>query len=265
MHSASEGFRPVGHKAPTLCDVVLPEETFQPIQRVVDMSITDRDKTIGYLFREVYCMNGKIADIVLSEGILCGGQGRFKLDCDDWRKYEKDERINPRGWKVMSGPTMMELMYRSSVETTELAQEINDTWIRTLNGQLGLLQTSTVISYNSVYSVIRHNWNKNRTRVPQTLFDVLALADDNGPEINQLLRGLLGNRYAAAKGLFERFGASGTQLCSGIDEGACTFALSMTNDNYCRMGFSLYNNERKVRGISSLANFPWPHFLVRDE
>jgi len=132
MHNnapTTERFKPAGHNAQELSEIVMPEEVFPPIQRVIDTTFTSDDKTIGYLFRDVKYKRGFVDDVVLSKQLLCDAAGTQLYNTPlEWQQYEQDEEKNLHEWFVASGPLILELCYRLDKENSPLHDEVRSAW-----------------------------------------------------------------------------------------------------------------------------------------
>jgi len=258
MYSSSERFKPAGHKAQELSEIVMPEEVFKPIQRVVEKST---EMTIGYLYREIEHRQGEIGDVVLSAGVLLDVHKNARLhNAEGWREYEQNDEENSFKWTMPSGPLTTELIYRTQRENRLVRKEANNTWNTTLH-YLCLI-TSTIINYKDGISQIRHNWNESpvTTIIPEELKTIIT--DNNSPNTQQFLQALLGKRHALTQRMFGQY-ATSVMLWRTV-EGRHALALGIGNDN---RHYILANDicSRPARGISLLANFPSPQYEVRDD
>ncbi|HIH23850.1 TPA: hypothetical protein HA251_02340 [Candidatus Woesearchaeota archaeon] len=235
MYSTSERFKPAGHKAQELSEIVMPEEVFKPIQRVIDTTLEQHDRTIGYLFRDVECKKGYVGDVVLSKELLCDVNGTtMRKTSPDWQKYEEQNTENPQEWLIPSGPLVLELCYRSQFGTTPLSQEVQLSWHKTLSPQEWWLQTSTRLRYEKGIAHVYHDWTTDAGIAPVPDENGVDLSNDNTPCVNQFLHTILGKRSSYAQQVFEQYDSPvrlWTPNNTAIDGCALVLGVSSNDDD----------------------------------
>jgi len=172
-----ERFRPAGHKAQELSEIVLLKETFKPIQRVIDTTIEGEDKTIGYLYHDVEYKKDCVGSIILSKGLLCGVDGSTRyMKTSGWQTYEGNKKENPQEWFIPSGPVTVELCYRLQYDTAPLSQEVQASWHETFDPDEWWSQTSTCLRYEESIAHVYHDWTTDAGIVP--------VPDESGLELS---------------------------------------------------------------------------------
>ncbi|HIH23859.1 TPA: hypothetical protein HA251_02385 [Candidatus Woesearchaeota archaeon] len=263
MYSSSERFRPAGHKAQELSDVVLPDEVFKPIQRVVDTTITDKEPTIGYLFRDIE-YKGSFQDIVMSNGFLKYGTGNdgvaFRYERSEWIAYEADRIKNPLGWAVPSGPTATELCYYPMNEKSTIAEEVSALLMSMLTKNNWVI-TSTTINYKLETAKIQHDWTGPAIEV-QRIAGLFNLLDDTAPEETQFMHALIGKRHCFSKAIFERYGMPAF-LLTAFGDGDKNLVLRPHADDFF-LDANSFKGYGRTFGVAPIANFSNDHYEVRD-
>ena len=211
MHNTSERFRPAGHKAQELSEIVLPDEVFKPIQRVVkrprflERLFGREEQTVGYLYRDVEYTPGIVEDIVLSKELLYYPFGPILSSRHDWQKYELSEAENPLCWFVPSAPVILELCYRAQHEDTAVSREAQQSWHDTFKSRAWGSLTSTLLDYDKGNARIYHNWTIDAGAAPVPEEILFERSQDNTPAVNTFLQAMLGKRYSAAEGTFSKY------------------------------------------------------------
>jgi len=263
-----ERFKPAGHKAQELSEIVLPDETFKPIQRVIDTTIEDEDKTVGYLYHDVEYKKDCVGNIVLSKGLLRGNEGNaIRKSTSGWHEYEGNKKENPQEWLIPSGPLTLELCYRSQSGTTPLSQELQLSWHKTFNHKEWWLRTSTILRYEEGIAHTYHDWTMDAGIAPVPDETDLDLSNDKTPPVNQFLRAILGKRHSSAQQIFGKYGQQvqlWTPNYTGIGECALVLRV-LSNDGFDVYAYDDVNYCRPARGISLLKNFPRPQYEVRND
>jgi len=266
-----EGFRPAGHRAQELSDIVLPDETFKPIQRVVkrpnffERLFGRKEQTVGYLYRDVEYRKGCVGDVVLSAGLLRDKRGNVRYNAKSaWQAYEHDEKENPIEWRIPSGPTTIEMIYRTQRDSGPIQQEVDKTWYMTPLHMWPI--TSTIITYTPAMTYVEHDWNEPliTTSTPEERPVTITIADNNTPDTQQFLQAILGKRHALTQKILGRYAP--VKLTTRTD-GMCF--LGFGSDKYYGRFYidtvDLTNKRQSARGISLLENFPSPQYEVRDD
>ncbi|HIH23851.1 TPA: hypothetical protein HA251_02345 [Candidatus Woesearchaeota archaeon] len=249
-----ERFRPAGHKAQELSEIVLLKETFKPIQRVIDTTIEGEDKTIGYLYHDVEYKKDCVGSIILSKGLLCGVDGSTRyMKTSGWQTYEGNKKENPQEWFIPSGPLTLELCYRSQLNTTPLSREVQATWHKTFNPEEWWSQTSTLLQYTNGVARMYHDWTTNAGIAPVPEDNLLDLTDGNTPCVNQFLRTILGKRSSTAQQVFGQYG-SPVRLWTPHNTftGERALVLGVSDDDRFDIDANGYgiNDSRPARGIA---------------
>ncbi|HIH23855.1 TPA: hypothetical protein HA251_02365 [Candidatus Woesearchaeota archaeon] len=203
-----ERFKPAGHKAQELSAIVMPDEAFKPIQRVIDTTLGQYDKTIGYLYQGIEYTPGVVGDVVLSRGFLCGTNGEIRTNITEWREYERNDTENPIKWFIPPAPIILELCYRTQHEDTVVSREAQQSWHKTLNPKTWWLRTSTITTYNNGQARVRHNWSISAGSIPVPEDNNIDLSDDNTPVVNNFLRAILGKRSYSMQHVFGQYCSS---------------------------------------------------------
>ncbi|HIH23860.1 TPA: hypothetical protein HA251_02390 [Candidatus Woesearchaeota archaeon] len=282
MHSTSERFKPAGHKAQELSEIVLPKETFKPIQRVIDTTLEQDDKTIGYLYHDVEYTPGVVGRVVLSKGFLrvtdkelrkntgewqtlCDTDKELRKNTGEWQKYEKNDIENPLGWFVPSAPVTLELCYRTQQGDTAISREAQRSWRETFNSHMLWSLTSTILEYEKERAIVYHNWTTNAGTTPTAENTILDHSGNNSPIVNTFLRATLGQRYSAAKKTFEKYG-SPVALCTPKDNSTSKHALvlGVFIGRFDIGADGTLDYYRPARGVSLLKNFKSPQYEVHD-
>ena len=260
-----ERFRPAGHKAQELSNVVLQEETLKPIQRVIERAT---EKTVGYLYHGIEYRKGMVDDIVLSARLLIDKNGISRKVPEQWRAYEQDPRQNPIGWTIPSGPTTLDLCYQSSIGHTSIYNKVREQWNNSFRAQ-GHLQTSTLVEYSNGIARVRHNWigDAETTPIPERWNAVLS--DNNPPDTNKFLHTMLGRKYTKINDAFKHYGSPITlwTLNRSYDvDGALVLGVAYKD------GFSVdgvdngFDPKRPARGVALAKQFlEDPKYEVRDD
>ena len=198
-----EHFKPAGHKAQELSDVVLPDETFKPIQRIVDRTAKTDDHTIGYLFREVELEDSTRTDLVISSSYMLDDGERINKTLAGWKELEHDRVSNPWGWRLPSGPLVAELYYRSDVETGPLGKEV----VNMLDSMSALiLETRTTLEYNDDIVRVRHDGPTDPilVRYPFTPLSARRSNVGDDPVMTMFMRAIFGKRHATMIAALEK-------------------------------------------------------------
>ena len=202
----NEHFKPAGHKAQELSEIVLPEETFKPIQRVIDTTIEGEDKTIGYLYHDVEYTPGVIDGFVLSKGVLCDTDRETTYKSTlEWQVYERNDTKNPIKWFVPPGPIILELCYQTQHNHSPLAQEIKASWQKAFNDPRWWMLTSTILQYNDDITHVYHDWTTDAGIASVPGEKRLSISDNNSPIANQFLCTILGKRFSIARQVFGQY------------------------------------------------------------
>ncbi|HIH23538.1 TPA: hypothetical protein HA251_00735 [Candidatus Woesearchaeota archaeon] len=263
-----EHFKPAGHKAQELSEIVMPKEVFKPIQRVIDTTLEDKDKTIGYLYHDVEYEPGVIGSIVLSRGLLRSAEGEIKKDINGWQEYERDNTANPLKWFTPSAPVVLELCYRAQHDDTAISREVARLWHETLKPKTRWTSTSTILGYNEGRANVYHNWTIDTgiTPVPEGIF--FDLSEDNTPMINTFLRAILGQRYPTAKETLSKYGTPVRVLMSEKRvTGARVLVLGVSGSGklFIDADGGVIGGINPNRGVSLLENFSSPRYKVRND
>jgi len=272
MHNnapTTERFKPAGHKAQELSEIVLPVEVFPPVQRLIDKKKNSDDKTVGYVFRQIECRAGIIDDIVVSKTWLARQNGSRTRADYTWKDYEVDKSANPLAWFLPSAPLMLEIVYRAGLETTALVHELDRTLIDASKDMfMADILTSTVVRYDYGDATIYHDWSDKGEAVPIPGKEYLEATDDYDPKTEQFLHGLLGKRHPMWRTVFSRF----------IDEKYDTHTTLLTGGKEYRGECSTRLHIRRValiktdvnsridygRCVALLTKFKSNRFEVRD-
>jgi len=268
MHNnapTTERFKPAGHKAQELSEIVMPQEVFPPIQRVIDTTLTGDDKTIGYLFRDVKYKRGFVDDVVLSKwGWLSTGEIERSAQMWSWQYYETNGRLNPLGWIVPSGPLIMELCYRSRFGTASMVEELETRWLEFFTHEESWLKTSTTVDYNdhNHTAKIKHDWSDKMPTVRPPSVYKTAITDMPDPSTAQFLQSLLGRRSNIMREIFGRYGTQ-IELWSGL-YGEHALALCAKDGVFKIYADDDIADKWSARGVSLLKNFKSPQYEVQD-
>jgi len=254
-----ERFKPAGHKAQELSEIVMPEEVFKPIQRVIDKSLYTEDKTIGYLFRDIEYKKGVVADVVVTKGLLNAYLNVIEMNSDEWKKYQETPQQNPLGWLAASGPVVMELMYRSIQDTTPLGIEMDKTWKELFYQAVPLLSTSTTIQCQDGPAIIEHGFSDTSV-VPFPEKNTTRLDGTTSPNTEHFLHALLGRRYKSTTALFGRY-----RWRIDLEVGCGRLNIGK-NGKIFSINAGIRNDIRwPARCIAPFSQFPKYRFEVRDE
>jgi len=254
-----ERFKPAGHKAQELSEIVMPEETFPPIQRVIDTTLEQEDKTIGYLFRDVEYRTGLVGDIVLSRGVINDGKGPGRRFHSGWKRYERSGTSNPLHWITPSAPVILELIYRSGVDLSTIKQEICNSWVMLLKNFGQSIRTSTNVQFNDK-AYITHNWteHKSKTSIPKSGYiDVF----DQNPNTVHFLHAALGKRYSSVLTSSENYIGEVRIWASTWNKNKGSVAFTVDNKSTITINTN-DTGSGTIRGISLLHNFPSSHYEV---
>jgi len=257
-----ERFKPAGHKAQELSEIVMPEEVFPPIQRVIDTTLTGDDKTIGYLYRDIEYKKGLFGGVVLSAGVLLDAHNiPYQKNADGWKEYEQNEKDNPLKWFIPSGPLTTEIMYRTRHENSPLGDEADKPRQTTLPDQQTLM-TSTIITAENGLAHIMHNWNEPPITTNTTKENWTTISEENDPITEKYLHAIIGKRFNCAYNLFRQYGTP-VMMWKPKDR---TYALVLTTmyTGFHISAYHSFNFERFACGVSLLENFPSPRYEVRD-
>jgi len=261
----TERFRPAGHKAQELSEIVMPIETFKPVQRVIDTSLDCNDKTVGYLFRDVECKNGFTDDVVLSKGLLYDTDGKILLKTPpDWQKYENNKNENPLCWVVPSGSLTLELCYRSSIGKLPLHDEVQTSWKKIFTGNCWL-QTSTLLKCKNGNAHVHHNWTADAGITPVPDENGFTLSENNTPTVNQFLHAILGKRSCSAQQVFRQYGTPVT-LWTLDNSAICALVLGGVVDGFGIGASDDAGYDRSARGVTIAKKLlENPKYKVRDD
>ena len=258
-----ERFKPAGHKSIELSEIVMPEEVFKPIQRVIDKSLYTDDKTIGYLFRDIEYKKGVVADVVVTKRLLNAYLNVIEINSEEWKQYQETPQKNPLGWLPASGPVVMELMYRSIRDKTPLGTEMDGTWKELFYQTVPLLSTSTTIQCEDGPASIKHGFSDTSV-VPFTEESTTRLNGDMSPNTEQFLRALLGRRYKSTTALFGRYRWR-IELEAPRGKGHWRLNIGRASKIFS-INAGIRNDIRwPARCIAPFSNFPQYRYEVRDD
>ncbi|HIH23853.1 TPA: hypothetical protein HA251_02355 [Candidatus Woesearchaeota archaeon] len=250
-----EHFKPAGHKAQDLSDIVLPKETFKPIQRVVKRPnflgklLGKKEQTVGYLYRDVEYKRGYVDDVVLSAGLLGGRRRPLCWAHPEWKQYEEDEIGNPAGWFVPSGPLIAELCYRTQQDGGPIGNEAQQSWHKTFDKRRYIVHTSTIIDYNEGNAHITHDQMEPGLDAEIPASDRIILSETSDPVIEKFLYGLFGKRYNIAHTVFGRYGTPVQVWIGSRHRRILSLNANIDNNFYIDADNSVYN-VRSVRGVA---------------
>jgi len=269
----TDRFRPAGHKAQELSEIVMPVEVFKPIQRVIDTTLERDDKTVGYLFKDVEYVGTHI-DVVLSNGYVRDEEEtelksqRLLKTPSEWQIHERNPIGNPNRWAVPSLPLILELRYRSLAGDSALAETTRllwrDVFAKDRYGFGSPLQTSTLVYYDDCIARVWHDWDdyagESLARVPA----LIRLKGEDDPTIKQFLYTLLGKRQGVA-GAFQ-----GRLYLFNFAPEAPEQKKQYLQISPMKKWFNIQATEQgdyhrlHIIGVAPLKNFPSPRYEVRD-
>ncbi|HIH23854.1 TPA: hypothetical protein HA251_02360 [Candidatus Woesearchaeota archaeon] len=246
-----EHFRPAGHKAQELSEIVMPDELFKPIQRVIDTTLESDDKTIGYLYRDIEYAPGVIDGFVLSKGLLRNVDEDMRESVVGWQEYETDDTDNPLGWFIPSAQVILELCYRTQHEDTVVSREAQQSWHETFKPKPWWPLTSTLLDYSNGSARVYHNWTTNTGTAPVPEEVDLDLSSNNAPIVNNFLHATLGKRYSTIK---ETFGEYRTPITlwtpRNIVTGTRTLVLGVSDNGFYMSANDNIGNFGPARGVA---------------
>jgi len=263
MHNnapTTERFKPAGHKAQELSEIVMPEETFKPIQRVVERKT---DKTVGYLFRDVEDKKGRRGDIVFSRGALTDDTGDYlQKDTDDWKKYYNDPK-NKLGWKAITMPLLLEALYRNEKTRSSISKMMTDDITKTLHDIPAIVLNERIEMTPESVKITRRGFRPITTARPN--MEGWFLGEKEGITINSFCHAFFGPRHFETEKILSPYGSpTYVYLCPAPR--VVAFGRSYDGTVIINTGFSeIFQRKSTTIGIAKFRNFPPDIYEVRDD
>jgi len=265
MHSTSERFKPAGHRAQDLSEIVLPEEKFPAVRRITRR---DDQATIGYVFPLVENHDNVVDDVVMSADILRHRHGAPAYRTPErWKEYEKDDKMNRIGWAVPTARLVLELAYRTALSEIPPTGERKSMWHRIFSNTI---LTSTTVTHVKNSASVRE---RDLTPVRTSRAEGLHYFDGLSPSLplGTLAYALFGKRSGNAEKVFGMY-ADEVLLypLPQWTEGKCCVTLGRTRQRQSRV-FSINTTGNpkhgyKTIGVTTLTNIlKNKRYEVRDE